>query len=82
MIILKTDEVSCCAHGCGHSHHHDHTSSVFARLKRIIEHSWNDFTGIAGFLFLGAFVSAIFRTTVSMQFLEMFKNIPAEATCS
>ena len=78
MIIMKTEDESCCSHGDCHAHHHNHShaSSLSARLKRIIEHSWDDFTGIAGFLFLGAAVSAVFRAIVSMQFLEVFKTVP------
>ena len=51
-----------------------------SRLKRLIEHTWTEFTEIAGFLFIGAAISAIFRSSIPIAILGELKNIPGLST--
>ncbi|MDC7226007.1 MAG: permease [Spirochaetales bacterium] len=71
-----------------HAHSHDHChhcstvviKSPGSRVKRLIEHTWTEFTEIAGFLFIGAGIAAIFRSSIPLAFLGNLKNVPGLST--
>ena len=74
-VINNNEHLHC--HCCGHEHH---TAGAGTRILRIIEHTWKEFIGVAGFLFIGAGISALFRSSIPIAFLGGLKSVPGLST--
>lgn len=83
---LDSQIISQHGHGHPHSHTHSHcchtgeTKNTASRIKGLIDHTWIEFTEIAGFLFIGAAISAVFRSSIPIAFLSGLNSIPGLST--
>jgi uncharacterized protein len=71
---------------CGHDDHHHHTdtgqrASFSKKVRRIVQHSINDFFDVVKYLVLGAFIAACLRTVIGTSgiggFSSAFLSIPS-----
>ncbi len=74
-LILSEDNhrngCSCC-----HDSHDHGPVPVKERLGHMAKHTWKEFSGAAGYLFIGAGIAAFFHSTVPMGLLDIFHRFP------
>ncbi len=62
--------------GCCCSHHHQGAISLKEKLGHMAIHTWIEFSGAAGYLFIGAGIAAFFHCSVPMGLLDVFNRFP------
>jgi len=74
--LLLPDEPSPASCGCGQAHGHGSPVSLKERLGHMAAHTWMEFSGAAGYLFLGAGIAAFVHSAVPMKLFDLFNRFP------
>lgn len=72
LIASRTELTVCC---CGHKHN-DETQSLWLRIRHSLEHASDDFFDVGRYLVMGAFITALLRSTVSMETFTSLTGSP------